>query len=71
MPAAPMDFSSIRVPGSGASTSRPRQRYDRQRVDPYALREALLSNPGELALVKQNNPPLADALLNGTPGEFS
>lgn len=72
----PMDFSGIRIPrpsqqaqSQRASTSQPAQASSGQRqYDPYVLRQLLLENPRETALLKQNNPPLADALLSGDPG---
>jgi len=39
--------------------------------DPVRLREALLSRPEEVALLKERNPPLAEALLSGNLDKFS
>lgn len=65
--AAAMDFSGIRLPTSSSNMTPPRA--ERGQVDPYTLRELLLSSPHEVALLKQNNPPLAEALLSNDPGE--
>uniref|UniRef100_A0AAY4AVI1 Ubiquitin-like domain-containing protein n=1 Tax=Denticeps clupeoides TaxID=299321 RepID=A0AAY4AVI1_9TELE len=39
--------------------------------DPSLLREMLLANPHELSLLKERNPPLAEALLSGDLERFS
>ena len=39
--------------------------------DPATVREMFLSNPHQLALLKERNPPLADALTSGDVGGFS
>ncbi|XP_006820104.1 protein DDI1 homolog 2-like [Saccoglossus kowalevskii] len=64
-----IDFSGIQVPGPSSGASRPQepQRND----DPVKLREMLLANPHQLALLKERNPPLAEALLTGDIKKFT
>ncbi|CAG5129960.1 unnamed protein product [Candidula unifasciata] len=60
-----IDFGSIRLPGEGSAG--PSRRED----DPMFIRDMLLKNPSQLALLKERNPPLADALLSGDMGKFA
>ncbi|KAM9242878.1 regulatory solute carrier protein family 1 member 1-like isoform 2-T2 [Dugong dugon] len=79
-----IDFSSIAVPGT--SSSRQHQAPGAQQPhsspgeiasspqgldNPALLRDMLLANPHELSLLKERNPPLADALLSGDLEKFS
>ncbi|XP_069860000.1 regulatory solute carrier protein family 1 member 1 isoform X1 [Dipodomys merriami] len=79
-----IDFSSIAVPGTsgprqrqslGAQQAHPSPREmasSPQGLDnPALLRDMLLANPHELSLLKERNPPLAEALLSGDLDRFS
>ncbi|XP_071473477.1 protein DDI1 homolog 2 isoform X7 [Marmota flaviventris] len=79
-----IDFSSIAVPGTSSPRQRLPQGAQQphsspgettsspQGLDnPALLRDMLLANPHELSLLKERNPPLAEALLSGDLEKFS
>ncbi|KAL5013498.1 hypothetical protein ScPMuIL_007768 [Solemya velum] len=67
-----IDFGGIPLPGSQSPFSMTPQAPDLpQQDDPQKIRDMFLSNPRELALLKERNPQLADALLSGSLERFS
>lgn len=65
-----IDFSQVQIPGfsSGPAVNQPPRGYQSMPEDPATLRELLLHSPHDVALLKERNPPLAEALLSGSLG---
>jgi DNA damage-inducible protein 1 len=62
------------LPGGAASTSSPSTSAGpsvRKEEDPAWIREMLAANPDQLALLRQNNPRLAEAYQSGSLDEFA
>jgi len=74
-----IDFGGISMPGLNASSSGAgpssggsgRSSSSNLPDDPATVRQMLLNSPHDLALLKERNPPLAEALLSGDLEKFS
>lgn len=62
-----LDFSQIQVPGASNQMASPIS--VRPEDDPETVRKLFMQNPDQLALLKQNNPSLADAFMTGNLGK--
>jgi len=68
------DFSRIQVPSNllgGAPAPAPAPRARAGEEDPATIREMLRANPDQAAMLKQNNPRLAEALEGGDLEAFA
>merc|ERR1719445_2409656 len=73
------DFSQIQIPanllaggsGSAPSSSAAPARARVGEEDPAAIREMLRANPDQMAMLKQNNPKLSEALESGDLEAFA
>ncbi|KAK6175362.1 hypothetical protein SNE40_013842 [Patella caerulea] len=62
-----IDFGSIQIPGSSGHQGARQQpaaisQSDPRLEDPETIRQMLLSNPHEASIIKERNPPLAEAI---------
>lgn len=62
----PINWGSVPLPGGSHTQAGAAQNPD----DAEVLRQRFLSNPYQLAMLRERNPPLAEALLSGDPQKF-
>lgn len=65
-----IDFGAIQMPGAPGPSAPSGANRSGLQDDPASVRELLLNSPHDLALLKERNPPLAEALLSGDLGEL-
>eukprot|EP00794_Sanderia_malayensis_P015077 gene15077-16633_t len=79
-----IDWGAVRLPTSNSSRPTSAAPHNMQRPssstparqrpnmeDPAHIRQLFLSDPNQMSLLKERNPPLADALLSGNLEEFT
>ncbi|XP_074654424.1 protein DDI1 homolog 2-like [Tubulanus polymorphus] len=69
-----IDFSNIQIPGASTSSGTTRQSRPApppQSDDPATVREMFLASPRDLALLKERNVELSDALHSGSLEKFA
>ena len=81
VPPLNLDFGAIQVPQPGGSRQNTGAGINSGAIagasaggtgsdDPAVIRDMLLNSPHDLAILKERNPPLADALLSGDLGKM-